>query len=595
MEKDVIQGIQRADTLEQDQENKPNNRQRARTAQDYAYRVRTHASITASESFHPGDSLRNLADFLWQPCIRRATQIDSISTPSVTTTPHQRPCFASLYQISNGSMLQLPLDTAKKFEDLGESVIPSQNCFSLLLLQGYPSPRWLNALGARYGIDPEYYHRHLLFASASNKGLHKRTATNILPSCIGDMVSLKVTKIGSEESTRHSGEQEKLDSLRKHSAKDMASYMTKLASLNTTGIEAGDSIVREFSLHDFDYFSLEQTISLGIHPVGQGWIGIIWDDEGGPLENGLKGPWSIPAIGSDSLVKYLPTSFHTPGIALKSKKRKVSTPPVSRDRPRTRMELLFDDYSRTIDLVRATYDPFYALSPFFKFAVSSEMELLDLISAKTRDTLDHSLLIHRDNPTLSNILYHQQVLKCHIQGLQAPISFMEGLQESPWFEKMTDQQQKQCARTINSTLKDYRAALNYAKALISECVQGMSIVAHNASILEAEKAITEARGVTKLTRLATIFAPLAFVTSVFSMNVQQINSNGPDIWWWICVSTVIAVLTGLFFRYDVPKLWRIWRRQHITFYRNRRPARKTGSESSSLPPDLEALEGSPGS
>ncbi|XDG08249.1 hypothetical protein ABKA04_007864 [Annulohypoxylon sp. FPYF3050] len=565
---------QRYDVSDQDQENGPNNRQRTHTlwsAKDYAHRVHTYTRNTASESLHPGDSLRNLGDFLWQPYLVRAPQIYNAPEPTANTETQQGPFFVSLYQISNGNMERTPLDTPQQFEDLGESVMPNQNGFSLLLLQGYPSAKWLNALGARYSIDPEYYHRHLIFASATNKGPFKRTATHILPSCLEDMVSLKVTRIGSRQSTKHSGsDQEKLDALRAHTSREMAEYMTKLASLNTTGIEAGNSIVREFSLHDFDNFSLEQTISIGIHRSGQGWIGIIWYDDGSSPEKGLKGPWLSSAIGSNPLdMRYLPTPFHVPGIALKSKKRKPSAPFITRRRPLTRMELLLDDYPRLVRLARATYDPFYALSPFFKFAISSELDFLELISAKIRDILDHSRLIRHDNPTLSNILFHQQVLKRHIHGLQAPIYFMEEHQKSQWVEKMTDEVQKrECTKTISSILNDYRTTLVYAEALAGECAQGMSIVAHNASILEAEKAISEARGVTKLTRLATIFAPLAFVTSVFSMNVQQINSNGPDIWWWICISAVIAVVTVLFFRYDMPHSWREWWKRYSIFNRN---------------------------
>jgi hypothetical protein len=129
---------------------------------------------------------------------------------------------------------------------------------------------------------------------------------------------------------------------------------------------------------------------------------------------------------------------------------------------------------------------------------------------------------------------------------------------------MTDEhRRRQCLRTIDSGVTDYRAALAYAEGLANECVQGMSIVAHNASILEAEKAIAEARGVTKLTRLAAVFVPLAFVTAVFSMNVQQINSNGPDIWWWLVASAVTAFVTWLFFRYDTSNLWRTWQKRDV--------------------------------
>jgi hypothetical protein len=88
-------------------------------------------------------------------------------------------------------------------------------------------------------------------------------------------VSLQVTRIGDRQSAEHQGrDQESLDDMRRNIARDMVTYMSKLASLNTPGVEAGDAIVRECSLHGFDYFSLEQTVSLAIHPSGEGWIGM---------------------------------------------------------------------------------------------------------------------------------------------------------------------------------------------------------------------------------------------------------------------------------------------------------------------------------
>jgi hypothetical protein len=166
-------------------------------------------------------------------------------------------------------------DTVQEFEDLGESVIPGPDAFALLLLRGYPSPEWLNTLGGRFGIDPEFFQRHLLFASASGKSSSKHSSTQILPSCHGDMISLQITTIGSRQCDRQGGhDQGGLESLRRHTSEEMLSYMSKLGSLNCPGIAPGDSIVRDFSVHDFDYFSLEQTMSLGIHRTRDGWIGI---------------------------------------------------------------------------------------------------------------------------------------------------------------------------------------------------------------------------------------------------------------------------------------------------------------------------------
>ncbi|KAK0717687.1 hypothetical protein B0T26DRAFT_751719 [Lasiosphaeria miniovina] len=99
-------------------------------------------------------------------------------------------------------------------------------------------------------------------------------------------------------------------------------------------------------------------------------------------------------------------------------------------------------------------------------------------------------------------------------------------------QRTTGPWQKKAIRTnsfeVTTTLDDYRGALEYAEALAYDCVQGMGIVAHHATIQESKKAMAEARGVTKLTRLVTLFVPLTFATSIFSINVREINANdGP--------------------------------------------------------------------
>lgn len=66
-----------------------------------------------------------------------------------------------------------------------------------------------------------------------------------------------------------------MDRQRQEAAEEMATYMDKLASLNASGIQPGDSVVREFSLYAGEYFSLEQALSLSVMSMGKGkgWLG----------------------------------------------------------------------------------------------------------------------------------------------------------------------------------------------------------------------------------------------------------------------------------------------------------------------------------
>jgi len=188
------------------------------------------------------------------------------------------------------------------------------------------------------------------------------------------------------------------------------------------------------------------------------------------------------------------------------------------------------------------------------------MSLFDMLESKVKEELDHFRLITHDNPTLSNLLYTHQLLRSHIRGLKEVVRFVEGQAKCPANDgiKRNNEEDNRCAETLESIIGDYRAVLTRAEDLAAECSTGMTIVAHNASTLEAEKAIAEAQAVTKLTKLAVIFVPLSFVTSVFSMNVKELNTadGGPPVWSWAMTSVVTGVLTFGFF----------WWSEHVRFH-----------------------------
>ncbi|KAL1843254.1 hypothetical protein VTJ49DRAFT_2585 [Mycothermus thermophilus] len=165
---------------------------RGLSSKGYAELVRKYADAATSQSLGHGENCRNLANFLWQPYIHRAPQLPL--SPSQSLARSQAPsepgsidleslfsqnavgpdppsrCFASLFRVSKQGVAKIPFNTDVEFRALGESILPGPDNFVILLLQGYPSPEWLNTLGARFRIDPEFYLRHLIFSSASTRG-----------------------------------------------------------------------------------------------------------------------------------------------------------------------------------------------------------------------------------------------------------------------------------------------------------------------------------------------------------------------------------------------------------------------------------------
>ncbi|KAM7183025.1 hypothetical protein V8F33_013853 [Rhypophila sp. PSN 637] len=590
---------------------RPGNCHRSYSSREYAERVSTHADTPGAGSLSPGSRFRDLANFLWQPYEEHAVSIlNRHAAPAAAGTVGHNPQFVSFYTSSSlagndGRLREMNVNSPEDLDSLGESIMPNRDRTVLLLLQGYPSPQWLNALGGKFAIDPEFFRRHLVLTSESGRSISNHTVVPTLPSLHRDMLSLRVTTVGQLLRTHGLGDtQDRIEKLRAQTSKSMVEYIRDVGTLDCPGAVVSDTIIREFSVYGTDYFSMEHSASLCIQQVGDGWLSIVWYDIGrAPEEGHMRGPWSKKNMRTNSFeVKYLATSVHNPKAALRARRARQRSGANPATATATAMaggagdssnnggngaslqtaSLILKEYEQVMDKEMLSQGgAFYTLVPFFSFSLFSEMELIDLIDLKIRHELDHSSLMSRtEEPTLSNLLYFQQVLKRHIRHLKEPIMFLEGIaNKRPWFRapaqttttdtsdnnsdnnnnKLNGTASQQHETVINSLLADYHAALQRAEALNQECVQGMSIVAHNATIQESKKAMAETRNVTKLTQLAAVFVPLTFVTGIFGMNVREMGVDGsPPMWTWSVACLVACLMTLLFFLYGFAPLRQAW-------------------------------------
>ena len=78
-----------------------------------------------------------------------------------------------------------------------------------------------------------------------------------------------------------------------------------------------------------------------------------------------------------------------------------------------------------------------------------------------------------------------------------------------------------------------------------EVVRGRSTLKESQKSIEmAEISIAESKRVRLLTILAFIFVPVSLTTSIFGMNIQQINQSGPS-WWAVILTAVVMVVIAL--------------------------------------------------
>lgn len=246
---------------------------RVRSAENYAHLVAAHARQATSDSLYPGLNYENLSQYLLQPYTQQYHPQSSgkSSTKSAKAAPET--CFAMLYDLSAAKNERAtPFISPVSFEmSTTIQALGTSETGHLLFLRGNPTPEWLNTIGYRCNIDPEFFLRHLDFRATAGKPDYFNLPG--LPSSKTNFLRLHWTTIGSRGATfeRDEHDQEEVERLRAFSAKRMEQYLDETRSGHKMNL--CDSFVRRFAVHDGTHFSFEQDVSICINSIGKSWIG----------------------------------------------------------------------------------------------------------------------------------------------------------------------------------------------------------------------------------------------------------------------------------------------------------------------------------
>ena len=228
--------------------------------QEYAQKVRDHSQTSLGNSLHSGQRYESLAQFLWAPYqyIPRRSSLNR-------SKPEEDGDFVTSFEFDNDiHSVPVPLRQSLFQPQVGNTAPGNR----LLFLKGYPSATWLNELGARYKIDPEFFYRHLCFLS---NGQHKiRPEPFVLPSSQATIFQLAMTSVGVQESRTHTG----INIGRIDVTKRMEAYLHNLKI--GQGWRCGNSVVRSFTTHSENEFSIEQAITIYVASTDketERWLG----------------------------------------------------------------------------------------------------------------------------------------------------------------------------------------------------------------------------------------------------------------------------------------------------------------------------------
>lgn len=227
------------------------SQQLVQSSPDYVQKIRQLAQHTIV-----GHSYEFIADFFSAAANNRDNDTED---PVVD-------CFVWYYTVAHRipGTLRCVLSPAT-LQRLDEECLTVAGGARLIILRGYPAPRWLAMLGYLFRVHPEYWRRHLDFRTFGKTYLPEES---LLPSTMNRICKLRVSTVGTWN--RFFGAYESMEDIRRRSLRDMANYCTRLA--DGRGWKQGDSIVRQYFLYDKEHFSIEQHLSIYLHkPNHSSW------------------------------------------------------------------------------------------------------------------------------------------------------------------------------------------------------------------------------------------------------------------------------------------------------------------------------------
>ena len=449
--------------------------------------------------------------------------------------------FATLHTFNGSSGSQV-----RQFRTVEEFYEAPQTSSALLFIQGYPSPEWLNAIGEKYYLDPNYYKAHLHSMLTKNQFVYPN-----LPST-KQFLTLRLTTIGHRlSSPLPEVLNQPLGLLRSRSSREMERYLRTM-QLDHGKAVVGDSIVRDYSVFDDNYFAIEQDISICLHYTAKDkWNGklitsssvksplnshavIIWLDAGKELENGPDGPWQ--ASGHWALThatEFLPVIVH--------RSLNLYDPRTHRSRPSQHVRSLPQYYGKSMEPDRLARDPLYAITEMAEVAMASEVQFLNLITSQ----LEKKSTVQSDlspRALVSDMSYLKIVLARHIERLQQNFAFIKNRGGSHWTPALPPSLERHPKE--EALLQDIEYLVERALSIDTLCSQLTNLAMQRLSLSESDASLQQTRSIMLFTTITVIFIPLSFVTSVFSMNVSAFDRNSlVSIQFWVVPSTVIMVVS----------------------------------------------------
>ena len=287
---------------------------------------------------------------------------------------------------------------------------------------------------------------------------------------------------------------------------------------------------------------------------------MVWLDTGKSLTTDPLGPWKKAIqenqrTGHETFLPWIQThpfaSLHAASLSISHDRRPEKEEEQS-------ASLLHLDYGKTLDKQWLAQDPFYALNELLMSFAYSKVQFLNVIESKIDENIAKEFTPdHNISP--ANMIYFQGLLDKQAETLRRNVMTIKNREGSNWPRPAEQKLARKTAQQAQALLQDYEGLLKRTETLSNTCKSRLQILMSRAGIVESNKAIEQAKVVTKLTRLAFVFIPLGFVSSFFGMNLRPFVA-GPafSIWLFFAVSAPMVLLLLASMTWSMQDVFRIF-------------------------------------
>ncbi|OKO98496.1 hypothetical protein PENSUB_9172 [Penicillium subrubescens] len=254
-------------------------------------------------------------------------------------------------------------------------------------------------------------------------------------------------------------------------------------------------------------------------------------------------------------VTLLPIIQYKTRCALKSRSINDSDTGSAKERNTQSLAIFPEGYGRGLDWSLAKSDRFHILSDVFRLAAFSQKQLLNVMKEKILNETDR-LSLSDENPTLTNLLYFRNILQDQLSTASYMLQLTDDqtciLQNGRRSISTDQKSMTDCSLAeMHSIFQDLHSQ---AELLYEKCNQGMTVISNKSMLAESQRAIQQAKLVTKLTIVAFVYLPFTFTAGFFGMNFRELGNGSISLWIFFAVSLPLMFITMAVFILDERKM-----------------------------------------